>query len=96
MNAEAIASFKPGLLSGVRKLANNLGQSQSQPQNLNGRNPTTSAEEPEGDGKVKTKLMSMWNNMKYGKGQNHKHLLVTFPYFHFCVSNMTACILFLF
>lgn len=66
MNAEAIASFKPGLLSGVRKLANNLGQSQSQAQTQNGRSPTTSAEEHETDGKVKTKLMSMWNNMKYG------------------------------
>ena len=75
MNAEAIASFKPGLLSGVRKLANNLGQSHSQAQNLNGRNPTTtSAEEPEVDGKVKTKLMSMWNNMKYGKSLHRKHL----------------------
>ncbi|KAE8742279.1 hypothetical protein FOCC_FOCC012157, partial [Frankliniella occidentalis] len=54
------------LLSGVRKLANNLGQSQSQPHHQNGRSPTSSAEEPETDGKVKTKLMSMWNNMKYG------------------------------
>ncbi len=65
MNAEAIASFKPGLL--VRKLANNLGQSQSQSQHQNGRSPTTSTDEHETDGKVKTKLMSMWNNMKYGK-----------------------------
>lgn len=76
MNAEAIASFKPGLLSGVRKLANNLGQSQSQAQNQNGRNISSSVEEPESDGKVKTKLMSMWNNMKYGKVINTCHLLI--------------------
>lgn len=75
MNAEAIASFKPGLLSGVRKLANNLGQTQSQAQNQNSRTPTTSAEEHESDGKVKTRLMSMWNNMKYGKCDCHNFFM---------------------
>jgi len=63
MNADTLSSAR----SGVKRFGLNLGFSQSS--GINDR-PGPSSDEtdsPEGEGKVKTKLMSMWNNMKYGE-----------------------------